>query len=102
MSDNMSPIEQLLSEDNTDNIVLYDENGTPTEFVQVAIIPVGNKTYAILSPATPMEGVEEDEGLVFSIDIDERSGDAALNLIDDSDVIDKVFDLYIELLTEGE
>ena len=49
-----------------------------------------------------MEGVEEDEGLVFSIDIDERSGDAALNLIDDSDVIDKVFDLYIELLTEGE
>ena len=47
MSDNMSPIEQLLSEDNTDNIVLYDENGTPTEFVQVAIIPVEDKTYAI-------------------------------------------------------
>ena len=97
----MSPIEQLLDEDNVDNIVLYDENGNPTEFVQVAIVPLDDKVYAILSPAAPMEGVEEDEGLVFSIDIDEDE-DAALNLVSDNDIIDKVFDIYIDLLTEGE
>ena len=47
-----SAIEKLLDENNNENIVLFDENDNATEFEQVALIPLEDKTYAILKPVT--------------------------------------------------
>jgi len=63
----ISQIEMLLDEKNDDNIKLYDENNKETEFEQIAIIPLEDKVYAILKPVTNIEGIEEDEALVFAI-----------------------------------
>ncbi len=91
-------IDILLDENNNDNIILYNENGEETEFMQVAIIPIDEKLYVILKPANPIEGLGEDEGLVFTIN--EDAEEPFLELVVDFEIIDKVFDIYEDLLRE--
>ena len=94
MSENINPIDALYDENNCDNIILCNEKGKLIEFEQIALIPQGEHTYAILKPVKPMEGVGEDEGLVFSIDTAEEDGKEFLRLVTDEAVIDSVFDVY--------
>ena len=95
---NISPIDMLFDEKNTDNIVLYDEKGEEVEFEQIALIPVEEKTYAILRPLGGDAPLADDEAVVFVID--ELDDEEVLMLEEDDDVIDKVFDKYYELLKE--
>ena len=99
MSDNLSPIDKLFDESNEENIILYNENNEPTEFSQAAIIPYEDKVYAILSPITPIEGVAEDEGLVFLIDEDEN-GDGVISAVTDQSLVDEIFCIYEDLLRQ--
>ena len=89
-------IEKLLEEDNTENIVLYDENNRPTEFEQIAVIPLEEKIYVILKPVTPITGVGDDEALVFVIE--EIDDEDCLVICDDEDMVDRVFEEYYDLL----
>lgn len=99
MSDyELSAIDKILDEENDDPVVLYDENGDEVQFDQVAVIPIDEVVYVILCPITPMEGVGEDEGVVFSID--EKDGEECLTLITEEDIIDKVFAEYEALVAE--
>ena len=68
MKEERSPIELLLDENNSDNIKLFDDKNNEVEFEQVAIVPIDEKIYAILKPAQKMEGVGDDEALVFGIE----------------------------------
>lgn len=95
-----NPIEQILDEKNTDNIVLFDENQKPIEFEQVALIPLDrtNTLYAILIPVTPMQGVGEGEGVLFAID--EAKGD--VEIVHDDQIIDEVLEIYKALIDKDE
>ena len=98
----ISPIEQILDENNIDNIVLYNEKDEPFEFEQIAIIPLMNgerqDLYAILLPLTPRAGIEEDEALVF--EVNEREN--VVRVCDNEEIIDRVMTEYEKLLAEGE
>lgn len=99
MSDyELSAIDKIYDEENDDPVVLYDENGDEVQFDQVALIPIDGVDYVILCPITPMEGVGEDEGVVFSVD--EKDGEECLTLITEDDIIDKVFAEYEALVAE--
>lgn len=91
-------IDMLFDENNLDNITLKDNNGKEVEFEQVAIIDFEEKYYAILSPVTPIDGVGENEALVFRID-EERD---ELFYEEDDATINGVFDVYLETLEEDE
>lgn len=95
-----NPVEQILDEKNTENIVLYDAEGKTIEFEQVALIPLErtNGLYAILIPVTPMQGVNEGEGVLF--EIDEENND--LQIVKDDTIIDEVLTVYQKLIDEGE
>lgn len=94
-----NPVEQILDENNVENIVLYDAQEKPIEFEQIAVIPLENdKLYAILIPVTPMQGVEEGEGVLF--EIDEQAND--LSVVNDAKIIDQVLEKYQKLVEEGE
>lgn len=95
-----NPIEQILDENNLDNIVLYDAENKPIEFEQVALIPLEStgKLYAILIPVTPMQGVEEGEGVLFVLD--EEKGD--IDIVRDEKIIDEALTVYQQLIEEGE
>ncbi len=92
----LTVIEKLLSEDNFDNIVLYDDEDNELEFEQIALIPLDEALYAILKPAKEMEGVGEDEALVFLVNEVEES----LDLVVDEEIGTAVFDLYYALEAE--
>ncbi len=94
----MTEIDKILDEECTDNIVLYDENNKETEFEQVALIPKDEKIYVILKPVTKIEGVADDEALVFVID--EIDDEDCLIIVDDEDIITEVFNDFYKLLEE--
>ena len=94
----MNLIEQLLDPENTDVVVLYGSNGDCISFEQIALVPQEENVYVILKPVVPMEGMDEDEGLVFKIEDMEK--DAYLSLVTDESIIDAVFDVYDRLCEE--
>jgi hypothetical protein len=98
--DYVSPVEMLLDPENSDNIVLYDEENRETEFEQVAVIPLYEKIYVILKPVTVIAGVADDEALVFVIE--EIDDEDTLVIVDDEPVIDAVFEEYYKLLEEAD
>ena len=98
-----NPIDSLFDEDDNDPIVMYNEKGEKVEFEQIAIIPVEERIFAILKPTEVMEGIGEDEALVFEIvENEEDEEEDYLNLVSDIDIIDKVFDVYNKLMDEEE
>ena len=101
MSQYQNPIDALFDEENNDAIILFNEKGEEIAFEQIALIPL-EKTYAILKPIQPMEGLGENEGLVFSIEVNEETNEEYLALVVDEAIIDKVFDVYDELVADSE
>lgn len=91
-------LEQLLDPENTDPVVLFNERGEEIAFEQIALIPLVNDLYVILTPVIPIEGVGEDEGIVFRVV--NTKGQSALNLVDDEAIIDEVFTAYDQLVEE--
>ena len=98
MEEKKSPIEMLLDDDNTDNLILFDENNRETEFEQIAVIPLDERIYAILKPVTEVVGVNDDEALVFVIE--EIDDEDCLVIVDEQKIVDEVFDEYYKLLEE--
>ena len=94
------PINQILDENNLENIIMFDDENKPIEFEQVAVIPLENDEmlYAILIPITPMQGVNEGEGVVFMID--ETKHD--IQVVNDEKKIDAVLTVYQKLIEEGD
>lgn len=89
----------LLDEDNEDPITLYDKDDNAVKFDQVAIIPIEEKLYAILKPIDKLEGVADDEAIVFYID-ETNEDDVSLVVEENEDIAVKVFDEYYKLLDE--
>ncbi len=94
----MTTLEKLLSEDNFDTVTLYDEDNNAIDFEQVAVVPHEDSLYAILAPVTPLEGMGEDEALVFLIDEETESVD----LVTDEELGTKIFELYYAMTNEDE
>lgn len=92
----LSPIDMLLDENNTENIKLYNEENEEVEFEQIALVPIEDKVYAILKPVADMEGVADDEALVFGIE--EIDDEDCLVISEDDAIIDKVFEEYYKML----
>ncbi len=97
-NEEMSQIEKLLDENNNDNIILFNENNVETEFEQIAVIPLEDCIYFILKPVQPIEGVQEDEALVFVLE--ETEDEDMIVICDDEETINKVFEEYYSLLKE--
>ena len=64
----MDILDVLPDEDNNDPIVLTDRSGKTFSFEQIAVIPYNDKIYAVLHPIDKIEGVGEDEAVVFYVD----------------------------------
>ena len=94
----MNPIDQIMDENNQDNIILYNEKNEPIEFRQIAVIGLEDELYVILQPIG-IDLIGQDEALVFSIEEDED--EETVNLVDDDEIIDRVFEEYYRLLRES-
>ena len=95
----MSEIDKLFDPENTEPLYLYNQEGEEVAFEQIAVIPYEGETYCILQPIEGMEDVPEDAGLVFLITTDSE-GEEILDIVDDDDKVDAIFDEYEKLLEE--
>ena len=84
--ENLDVLDILLDEENDGPITLYDENDKAIKFDQVAIIPLEEQLFAILKPDN-MEGVADDEALVFLINDNAENGDAELIVEIDEQIV---------------
>ena len=89
--------EILLDKDDTDNIVLSQEDGNQVEFEQIATIVLDDSYYAILHPLN-LEGIDENEAVVFLLD--DSAEDEQLKVVEDQKLALRVFDEYYRLLDE--
>ena len=88
-------VDRLFDENNEERIYVKDAEGTEIAFEQVAVIDYEESYYAILAPATPLEGVGEDELLIFYID-EEKD---CLSYVEDDKIIDGVWQIF---MSDGE
>lgn len=91
-------LDRIYDEENNDVIILKNEKGEDIAFEQIAIIPKQEQVYIILKPVQPIEGVGEDEGLVFLV----NEGLKRFELVIDEGIIDEVFTVYDQLIEEEE
>ena len=89
------------TEGNDDVITLLTENGTEVRFLEIAGIAYNGGFYAILQPEELLEGMEEDEALVFKVTKGEDDRDL-FNIETDDNVIEAVFAEYERLLDEAQ
>lgn len=92
----LSPIDMLMDENNTDNIVLFNEDDQAVEFEQIAIVSIQERVCALLKPVLSMAGIADDEALVFSIE--EIDGEDCLVVVEDDETVDQVFEEYYKML----
>ena len=91
----------ILDEEEDDIIILKSADGEEVEFVEIAGINLDGKFYAILQPVELLEGMDEDEALVFEV-VRGADGEDSFNIELDDDIIDAVFAEYNRLLDEAE
>lgn len=89
-------IDVLLDDNNTSPIIMYNDEGEEVQFDQIAVIPLGEELYCILKPITKVEGIGDDEAVVF--EVIEEGEDAFLKVEDNELVAIRVFDAYYELV----
>ncbi len=93
-------IEHMVEEED-DVVTLVSANGEEIDFVEIAGIAYRGNFYAILQPVELLEGMEEDEALVFKVTRGKDGEDNFEVELDDT-VIDAVFAEYNRLLSEVE
>ena len=81
-------------------ITLVTENGEEVDFIEIAGIEYGEGFYVILQPVELLEGMGEDEALVFEI-VETEDGNK-FEIVMDDETIDAVFEEYNRLLDEEE
>lgn len=95
-------IDALLDENNFDPITLYsssdESDNEEYKLEQIAIIPYDGKIYAILKPLFECDWLEEDEAMVFLVDIEQNE----IFEVEDEEIIDGVFEIYYEAFKEEE
>ena len=102
MNKSENPIDKLLDVEDNEPITLYDENDNAVKFEQIALIPYEEKLYAMLKPIDKMDGVGEDEGVIFVFEDNEQTNEQFLRVVNDDKIIDAVFALYLDLVNDEE
>ena len=94
--ENQDFVDELDGDSGDDIITLVGEDGNEIDFFVAAVIPYNGKMYGILQPVELLEGMQEDEALVFECD------EENFDLVTDDGIIDAVFAKYDELIANEE
>lgn len=97
-----SELEQETELDEEDEIVeLEDEEGKIAKFRHVATIDYENDWYVFFSPAEELDGLSEDEVIIFKLGADESGADVFLPIEDDA-LLDAVYNEYVRIMEEDD
>lgn len=91
----MADEKELFDEESDDIITLVDMDGKDVDFYHIATIDYKEKWYIFLQPVEPMEGIAEDEVIIYELGIDE-DGDDKFIPIEDEELLNEVFEEYLK------
>lgn len=97
----MSIIDMILDEENDEPITLYDETGEPFSFEQVAVIPKDGNLYAILKPLQHVDGLSDEDVVIFKI-FETEDGYVDMEMLTDDAEAEAVFEELNLLMEEAE
>lgn len=95
ISENLS--ENVLNPDNTDVLTCYSYLGAVIHFEQIAVIPYNNEVYCVLKPVEEMQGITDNEVIVFRVDQLNPTEDYLVVEMDEKTAMG-VYEKYLELL----
>lgn len=76
-------------------ITLNDDKGNPVDFNEVAVVEYEGELYALLQPVEPLEGLGEDEAIIFKVVQKDEETDEFEPVLDEN-VLDAVFNEYLK------
>lgn len=82
-------------------ITLISADGEEVDFFQIAGLSVDENFYTILKPVESMEGVTEEDALVFKVNMGE-DGEGSFYLETDENMLARIYEEYLKLLDEME
>ena len=89
-------IDHMVNDDD-DIVTLLSDDGEEIDFIEVAGIAYRGNFYAVLQPVELLDGMDEDEALVFKVTRGKDGEDKFEIELDDA-IIDAVFEEYNKLL----
>ncbi|MCH5351686.1 MAG: DUF1292 domain-containing protein [Clostridiales bacterium] len=99
MAENKDQEVELIDEEEI--ITLYDDENNPVDFYEVACVEYKGEFYALMQPVEPMEGLGEDEALIFKVTEQDEENDAFEPVTDES-VLEAVFNEYLNAVADAE
>ncbi len=86
----------------SDNVItLYDDDDNPIEFFEIACVELNDKIYELLQPVEPMEGLGDDEAIIFEIKEGDGEEDRFIPVTDEQ-VKDNAFAEYVKAVSDME
>lgn len=90
----------LMQNDDDDIVTLLSANGEEVDFIEIAGIAYRGRFYAILQPVELLEGMDDDEALVFEV-TRAPNGSDNFNIVLDDRIVDAVFKEYNKLYNQA-
>ena len=86
-----------VDENFNDTIIPLDFDGVTHDFELLSVEDYNDEQYAILCPVESFEGFSDDEVLIFKlIPAEDEVSDDQLEIVEDDDVIQAVFEIFNE------
>ena len=98
--ENLPESMEHMENDDDDIVTVLSAEGEEIDFVEIAGIAYKGSFYAILQPVELLDGMDDDEALVFKVTRGKDGEDKFEIELDDS-IIDAVFAEYNKLLDEA-
>jgi L-rhamnose mutarotase len=94
--------DQMTANEEDDIIVLYNEaTDKDEEFYELATLDIDGKWYIVMKPVEELPDIADDEVLIYEI-IEDKEGNSNFAAIEDEEVLQKVFNEFMEMLEEWE
>lgn len=100
VKDELPPFDEMEETGDDDIVTLLSADGEEIDFVEIAGIAHKGNFYAILQPVELIEGMDDDEALVFKVSRGKDGEDKFEIELDDS-IIEAVFAEYNKLLDDA-
>lgn len=81
-------------------ITLYDDENNAIEFYEIASIEYNEKFYELLQPVEPVDGIGEDEAVIFEYEVDGENSEKLFKPLFDEELLETVFDIYLKAVSE--
>ena len=83
-------------------VTLYDDEQQPVDFYEIAGVEYNDKLYELLQPTEPMEGLEDNEVIIFEVQQGESEEESTFLPIGDEELLNEVFAEYVKAVSDLE